>query len=283
MKRQQTLVNEEIIGDFHLVSSQSAAGALDCAIDQHLLPGTVFCIANSLELGPLDDGHKRAHFWRMLEKECYGEAFFEEIWDPKYDVIDRDPNNGFAAWQTFKRRLELDKPKRLLVWASGSASDYIFLRMACHWLGKCQIPMLHVPVPAYDGYQAVGSHTGRALTTFSSNAVLLSQPTIDQRAQEFLSIAAQTEQLRECNDDGDLVFQDISVHDCLLLGACTEEWRSATQVISDVMGRHSTRNPLNYVYLGSRLKHLISIGQVLADNQTIAPWDFSVRLATASY
>ncbi|PHV13252.1 DUF3658 domain-containing protein [Chitinimonas sp. BJB300] len=267
--------------DLHLVTSPSAAGGLQQAIKRRLITGTVFCVGDSFDLGPLDDGHERMRFWHALQQECYGEEI-GQVWYPAFGEMGSDPDDSFAVWRALRQRLEQDKPTRLLIWASGSGSDYVFLRMACHWLGGCQVPLVHVPVPPRDGYHAVAVHEASGLAAFLPHAAALSRMVVDDWAQEFQSIAARPVQLRECNDEGELVFRDTSVHDQLLLDACAREWRVAVRVVGDAMGHCDPRNGLSDVFLSSRLQHLIATGQVEADSSPTPLRHFRVRLAPAS-
>ncbi|MGQ5525088.1 DUF3658 domain-containing protein [Chitinimonas sp. PSY-7] len=267
--------------DFHLVSSPSAGGALRQGIKQRLMSGKVFCVGDSFELGPLDDGRERVRFWRTLVQGCYEESV-EPLWSPGLDEADRDPDDSFAVWRSLRKRLEQDKPARLLIWASGSGSDYVFLRMACHWLGMCQVPLVHVPVPARDGYHAVAVHEEDGLAACLPNAVVLSPMVIDAWAQEFLSIAARPSQLRECNEAGELVYRDVSVHDHLLLNACGPEWLAAARVVGQAMGNCDPRNSLGDVFLSSRLQHLIATGLVEANGPQVSLRSFRVRCTAAS-
>jgi hypothetical protein len=252
--------------DLHLVASNSAAGTLRFATRKLALQGEVFCIMDELSLGPLSDGRERVDFWRSLMAPGYSDQPLPAEW-----------NDAFAPWHELRRRVADDKPQRLLVWTSGSGADYVFLRMACHWLLAGDVALWRVPVPQKDGFHAVAVHTPEALTSFAPTAIVLSPTQIAAMAQEYDDIAKRPELLRECDAQGRLLFNSIAAHDDFILDFCPAEWAPAARVVGQAMGGSDPRNPLGDMFVASRLQHLIATGLVEADGPRTTLRNYRVR------
>lgn len=242
------------MSDFHIIGSYSAYGGLRQAVAAHGLSGKVFSIEDVLGIGPLTDGYQRTAFFQELSDGYPPEGH----WDPAFVKPDRTPSDAFAPWQTLRNRTQKQAPDRLLIWASGSGEDYIFLRMACHRLGDTGVALYHVPVPpCRDGMHAVAAHPPEILAPLVAGAVALAATECRLLAREFETIVAHPALLREVDESGCLVFKSLSAHDDLLIDACSTGWRQALRVVGDAMWRCDRRNGLWDQFLMSRLKYLI--------------------------
>jgi hypothetical protein len=247
--------------DFHLVHSHSGAGALEAAIDAGKLSGKVFCTGFSPGLGPLDDGRRCAAFLREMAGGYTAEDLLE------FRELGLDPDDAFAPLQELQRQLAQERPERLLIWSTVSGADYVLLRMACHWFGGSDAALAQVPVPTHpeNGRNSTGAYHPEQLASCMPHTLMLSTLAVERLAQEFRTIAARPEPLRECNAKGELRFRSISTHDKLLLTACTTRWRSAARVIGDAMYRSDRLNDMWDGFLCSRLLYLIATQQVQVD------------------
>lgn len=237
------------MSDFHLASSYSAGGCLRHAIEEELLAGEVGSIGDALDVGPLVDGRARAIFWQEIDAAAYPGGDREP---PPYDA--------FAPWQEVRESVKKMQPERILIWASGSGSDYVFLRMACRILADNRVPLFHIAVPPKDGYHAVAAYSPVELTPMADHARRLTANEGDALAREFDSIAARPELLRECDENGRLRFGQLGDHDDLLVAALGAEWLPAPRVIGTAMGNSDPRNGAGDAMLAARLRHLIETG-----------------------
>lgn len=264
------------MAELHLVATESAAGCLRCAIKEYGLSGTVFCVKDALDVGPLNDGRQRMAFWCSLAAGYSLEAF---------DEADEFSGDAFTPWGVLLDEIKKTPPTRIVIWTSGSGADYVFLRMACHRLADTAIPISVVRVSAsHDdrhnapGHHSVAVHTPQALASYAATAAGLTDAGRKAFAQEFDAIAGRPELLRACDASGHLVFLDISAHDDLLVKARTLEWRQANRVVGDAMGAGDPRNSPGDVFLCSRLQHLIDAGQIEADAPRTVMSAYRVRL-----
>lgn len=258
--------------DLHLVASPSAAGSLRLAVRTLGLPGQVFCIMDALNLGPLSDGRERVAFWRSLLAPGYSDEPPSEGWD-----------DAFAPWRELRRTIAAERPQRLLIWVGESGADYVFLRMACHWLEGEDIALLRVSVPPNGGLHAVAVHPPEALVTFAPGAITIPQVELAAMVEEYGRIAARPELLRECDAQGRLLFKSITAHDDFILSCCPYEWMLAARVVGEAMGRSDPRNALDDMFVASRLQHLIAAGLVDAEGPRRMLRDYWVRRRQAGH
>ena len=100
------------------------------------------------------------------------------------------------------------------------------------------------------------------LAAFSVNAKKLTDAEKNTLAQEFQSIAARPEELRECDQNGQLIFRPLSAHDDRLLAGLSKDWQSVPRVIGEAILKSDPRNPLPEIFLAARLQALIKDRQV---------------------
>lgn len=253
--------------DLHLTSSLSTTGALKRAVGENLLSGEVFTTNDIPGIGPLDDGERRMKFLRGLgfEKESV------YLWGSGGDA--------FAPWRQLLSRLQESPVDRLVIWAGLDGNDFVFIRMALHWLAQVPVNVLLVQVPAFMGYYGIGVYSAEMLAPLLSRALLLNAAERSRLAGQYQVIAAHPGLLRECDDDGVLQFRELSFHDDLVLAMCTRRWQGAVRVIGQSMGHSNPRNSLGEAFISSRLKYLIDSGQIEADGPQTSMRTFRVRLA----
>ncbi|TKT66914.1 DUF3658 domain-containing protein [Rhizobium sp. LC145] len=257
--------------DFHVVTSPSAAGSLKYAVERLGLSGDVHCIMDDLRLGPLASERERFLFWQGLSKG-YG--------DDDLDLTMHGEEDVFAPWRILREQVISGGPHRVLIWASGSGADYVFLRMACHRLADTGATLMHIPVPPRHGLHAVAVHTPQSLIGFARDATVVPEGDRRRLAAEFEAIAVRPELLRECDGSGHLRFRDLSVHDAFILENCSAEWRLAARVAGDVMGKCDPRNGLSDMFIHSRLQHLIGEALIESEGQRQGLRNYRVRLAS---
>lgn len=255
------------MSDLHLITSFTAAGALSSAIKQQLLSGETYAINDIPGTGPLHDGLIRKEFLRSLSFRKEGVNWSD------------DEPNAFAPWLQLKARL-LSKPvDRLIIWAAdGNGDDYVFLRMACHWLEDIPVNVILVKVPPIHGHHSLIFYSTDQLAPLINQTVSLSITERSALAREYTTIVSRPEQLRECDENGVLQFLDLSAHDHEVLAQCNNRWRAAARVIGQVLGFSNPRNHLNDAFISSRLEHLIVTGKVEANAPRTSMGDFQVRL-----
>lgn len=254
--------------DIHVVANFSTAGSLRWAIRQHLLTGEVICPMDAPEIGPFNDGVARSKFWINLG---YPGITSTEIYQlEKHDI--------FEPWKLLRKRLSQSLETRLVVWIGGCGSDYVFLRMACWWMEGIAVSLVQVKVPPVNGEYSTAVNPPDILASMIVNAVETGETERHQLAAEYEEIAERPELLRECDENGKLLFHDLSIHDDLLIACCKYEWQNAARVVGEAMGRSNGRNPLGDMFLASRLEHLINNNKILANGPRISLRSFSVRL-----
>ncbi|NML38421.1 DUF1835 domain-containing protein [Chitinophaga sp. G-6-1-13] len=255
------------MSDLHLTASLPAAGTLYQAIKEQLLTGETYAINDIPGTGPLNDGLIRKEFLRSLNYVKKGTNW-----------SDGGPD-AFAPWLQLKARL-LDKPvDRLIIWAAGDGDDYVFTRMACHWLENVPVNVILVKVPPIHDLYSLIFYSADQLAPLINQAVSLSIAERNTLAREYENIVSRPEQLRECDEHGMLQFLDLSAHDHEVLARCSNRWKPAARVIGQVMGFSDRRNNLDDAFISSRLEHLIVTGQVVADAPRTSMRDFRVKLA----
>ncbi len=255
------LKRKAFVMEFHLVSFDSTANALRIAFPD----ARVFCAWDDYSLGPLEDGNERGDFWRDM-----GRGYSEECLEGVPDC--------FAPWHEMKSTLAGADSSRIFVWHSGSGSEQVFLRMACHWLAGLHHALLTVRVPARDGVHATAAWPPRQLREFVAHAQLLSPLQREGYAREFAAIAAQPGMLRECDENDRLHCRPMNVHDDLLLACCSREWQRAVAVVGEAMGRVDPRNAQGDAFWSSRLQYLADAVEIEVDGERIALDKYRVRL-----
>lgn len=253
--------------DFHIASSLSEAGALKWAVRQQLLTGEVFAINDIPGTGPLDDGEKRMAFLRGLHFEKEGANWSNQEAD------------AFAPWKQLLIRLSGQPVNRLVIWAGSEGNDYVFIRMACHWLERVAVNVVLVQAPPYMGYHSLAVYSVEMLAPLINEGVLLSATERTKWAREYEKIVSRPGLLRECDEQGVLQFRDLCAHDDQVLANCSRRWKPAARVIGATMGLSDPRNSLGDALVGSRLEHLIVTGLVEADGPRTSMRSFRVRLA----
>lgn len=255
--------------DLHIILSLSAAGTLKRAIEKKLLTGDVFTINDMPGVGPLDDGKKRTEFLRGLP--------FRET--PIY-WLPRDAD-VFEQWRQLQARLREKPVDRLIIWAGSDGNDYVFIRMACHWLERMPVNVMLVQAPPLLGYHSIAIRAVEELAPLISLAVSLNTAERNALAREYEDIVSHPGLLRECDADGVLQFKELDAHDSLILSFCSKRWQTAVRVIGQTMGFSDPRNSLGDAFISSRLEHLIVSGQVVADGPRTSMGAFRVKLASA--
>jgi hypothetical protein len=253
--------------DLHIVSSFSAGGALKWAVTKQLLTGEVFVISDIPGTGPLDDGQKRMAFLRGLSFGTEGAHWL----GPGTDA--------FAPWLQLQAHLQEKPADRLVIWAGSDGNDYVFIRMACHWLERVPVNVILVQAPPIMGYHSLAVYSTEMLAPLISQAVLLNVAARSKLAGEYEDIVSHPGLLRECDEHGVLQLRELSVHDDLLLAMCSRRWKPAVRVIGQTMGHSDPRNSLGDAFVSSRLEHLIASGKIEADGPRISMRTFRVRLA----
>ncbi|MGF6924684.1 hypothetical protein QFZ48_000184 [Chitinophaga sp. W2I13] len=255
------------MADVHIVSSLSGGGILSWAVKKRTLTGEVFAFNEIPGTGPLDDGAKRMAFLRSLNFNKENGNF----WGGDSD--------SFARWRELQARLLAQPADRLVIWAGSDGNDYVFIRMACHWLERIPVNVMLVQAPPIVGYHSMAVYSFEELAPLINQAVLLPAAARSKLAREFEDIASRPELLRECDENGVLQFRELSAHDNLLLSHCDKRWKPAVRVIGQTIGFSDPRNSLGDGFVSSRLEHLIVNGQIEADGVRTSMRTFRVRLA----
>ncbi|WP_211475003.1 DUF3658 domain-containing protein [Collimonas humicola] len=239
------------MSDFHLVSSYSACGSLRQAIAEDLLVGKVGNISDAFDVGPLDDGRARAIFWQKIYAIADPDGYIGQGFD-----------DAFSSWLEARNMVRDMQPDRVLIWASGSGSEYVFLRMACRMFADAVVPLYYVAVPPKNNRHAVAVYSPEELASMAAHARHLTSGQREALALEFDRIAARPELLRECDEYGRLRFGQLGDHDDLLVAAVSNEWQLGPRIIGEAMGKSDPRNGFGDVMLAARLRHLIESGVV---------------------
>jgi hypothetical protein len=133
----------------------------------------------------------------------------------------------FKPWKNLLTQLKFEATKNVAIWVGSDGDGYVFLRMACYWLQNIPVGVLLVQPPPIEGYHSIQVYSSKQLASFINDAKLISDHDRRKLASEYESIAARPELLRECGENGQLRFLDISTHDPEILSYCTTRWKPA--------------------------------------------------------
>lgn len=259
--------------DIHVVDGDSAQGGLRYAVQRYGLRGDVFALNDWLSLGPLDNPRARIDFMRTTYLPPVG------FLDPDFIV---ETDTVFARWSDLQARCQI--PSRVIIWTSGSGSDHVLLRMACHFLQNTGAMVWQVVVPPDErGYEAVGAHNADALARFAQAMAPLPRERVSALAQEFAVIASHPEPLRECDANGVLHYRPLDWHDALVLRSCPRHWTRVGWVVGQSMGACDPRNAMSDMFFATRVRALIDAGKM--ESRTPMPylfwiWNLEVRRVT---
>lgn len=251
----QSLVRAHVL---HLLPSEAAAALLRDQMRDSPGRDEIVAISDLHALGPLTDERLRAEFL---------EAWFADIgreWYPGADL-----STPFAAWDGVRKRVAVEVPDAVAIWATDSSEDRSFFGMACRQLAGIRVPTLWVRVAAALGHAQMAWHPLGALAAHFAHAEELAVVRRERHAAEFTALAAGAG-LREVDADGALRLRDTSCHDALFTACLQAEWRPALWLVGNVMGRADAFNPIAEGFCVGRLIHLIRAGQIEADR---APGD----------
>ncbi len=145
---------------------------LKWAIQKQMLTGEVFAFNDIPGTGPLDDGARMA-FWRSL-------SFDKE----NLTLLGRD-TDAFARWRELQACLLAQPADRLVIWAGSDGNDYVFIRMACHWIERIPVNVGRWQVPPIMGYHSIILYSSEALAPLINEAVLLPAAERSKLAREF--------------------------------------------------------------------------------------------------
>ena len=224
----------------HLVHSHSAAGSLRSILRDRR---GVICSGDTPDLGPLHDGRARSRFFRDLWNDPEGEP-------------DWLPEDFFAVWDEIARDLKTMSAKRLLISASPSGADFVFQRMAAHFLKGYAGELWRVAVPPLHDTASVAHYLGHQLLPLRETAVPIDDAERSELAGEFGVIAARPELLRLADAEGNLSFHGLDCYDQAIVHYCNPEWRRAHYVVGMVMGYADGLNPVGDLLIAARLRHL---------------------------
>ena len=243
--------------DFHLFSF--AAG--DDPIHAALPPAQAFFAMDDYSLGPLDDESKREAFWRDMLRG------YEE------DDPEERATAVFSPWRELQSRLLQAPAGRVYMWHAANAADYVFVRMACHWLAQTGHALFAIDIPE-EGY-VLPTHA--KLEQLCAGAAQISPAQRLQWAQEFVAMAARPEMLRELDEAGHLHCRDMHVHDNFLLACCPTRWQLAARLVGETMAKACPPHCLGDVFWNMRLQCLIDAGLIEADGERVGLRNYRVR------
>ena len=222
--------------DLHLTTQLSTAGALRNAISKKLLTGEALGFDEYPGIGPLDDGEKRIQYLRGL------------IFDNGTGNLYSYRHDAFEIWRKLQQRLNDHPVDRVVIWAGSDGNDYVFVRMACWWLNTATADLWVVQPPPDHGHCSLYVYNDIELAPYITQAKQLDLFTRNELVAEYESIVARPELLRECDENGHLLFLDLSAHDNEILEHChPTRWKSAVRVVGQTMGFSNPRNPVNEV------------------------------------
>ncbi|TWF40438.1 uncharacterized protein DUF1835 [Chitinophaga polysaccharea] len=256
--------------DLHLTTLLSTAGALRNAISQKLLTGEALGFDEYPGIGPLDDGKKRIQYLRGL------------IFDNGMGNLYSYRSDAFEIWRQLQQRLRDCPVDRVVIWAGGDGNDYVFVRMVCWWLKAAAVALWVVQPPPHYGNYSLYVYNDRELAPYITQARQLDTATRDELAAEYERIVARPELLRECDENGQLLFLDLSTHDNEILEYChPTRWRSAVRIVGQTMGLSHPRNPVNEVLASGRIKALVEAGKLKARGNITSMRAFEVKRSGA--
>ena len=235
--------------EFHLTCNANTAASLQVAFPH----ARVFCAHDDYSLGPLSDGNQRIRFWRQIERGL-AEREGPATTDP------------FQCWRDLQTELTIPEVCRICIWHSGSGAEYMFLRVACHWLANTVHSLFAVETPPRQGRHASAEWPPRGLKRLARNAVSISATQRQAWAREFETIAQQPALLRVCDAHGELLFGTLAAYDHLLLAACTRQWQLAAVIVGRAMANADPRNTPGDAFLRFRLLHLMDAGVLDVDD-----------------
>ena len=240
--------------DLHLVWSWSAQGSLRSVLRQKR---NVMRADHAPDLGPLDDGWRRGTFFRQLYASVGSST--EEMGD---DFL---PADVYADWEAIREAVVQMVPDRIVVWTSRSSADYVFLRMAVHFLRLLDRSLWRVQVETGNYFCSVAALPGDKLIPFLPQAEEIDAETTGRYSAEFEAMAANPHVLRRMGADGILTYHNLTFYDDTVIGHCSSEWRKVVSVVADTMGHADPLNPPGDVVIFSRLLHLVKTGKLEMD------------------
>ncbi|NLR78392.1 DUF3658 domain-containing protein [Chitinophaga eiseniae] len=251
--------------DLHLTTLLSTAGTLRSAISKKLLTGEALGFDECPGLGPLDDGPKRIQYLRGL------------IFDNGMSNLSHH-SDAFEIWRNLQQRVHDLPVDRVVIWAGSDVNDYVFVRMVCWWLKTASVDLWLVQPPPHHDNSCLYVYSDTELAPHITQARQLDAATRNELAAEYERIVARPELLRECDENGQLLFLDLSTHDEEILGYChPTRWRSAVRIVGQTMGFSNPRNPVNEVLVSGRIKALVDAGKLKARGDITSMRTFEVK------
>jgi hypothetical protein len=250
----------------HIAQGDTSCGMLGIITRAFGVPGEVHRIREDLSHGPLTDGRSRMAYM----KACCRAADCDYDPDPEADDTD-------LQWRALVGRVERIRPASVVVWHAENVSDYVFLRMAAHWLESCDVELDVVEVPPRGDDYSVAIYSPEQLAHFWSRLRALDPQERDSLAAEFRAIRSRPEPLRRY-DGHALTYLPIETYDGQIVGVVGEEWRPAARTISDLgAGWRDGRNWLSDIFIAARLSALIEAGVVEAEGDRSRIQTYRVR------
>jgi hypothetical protein len=250
----------------HIAQGDTAAGLLLQGVRSFGLPGGVHRLREDLSHGPLGDGRARMTYMKACCR-CLDQDF-----DPDPGVDDTD-----RQWQVLRERVGSDRPGAVAVWHSGSAADYVFLRMAAAWLKGAGAPLCMVEVPPRGSDHGVAIYNTAQLAPMFGDRRMMLDAEVEALSRAFAAIRDRPEPLRRY-DGVQLEFLPIEGYDEHVLKAVGNGWSPAVRVIADVwQGWRDGRNWLTDVFIAARLSALIEAGRLEAEGDRSRIQAYRVR------
>lgn len=211
----------------HIVASYPIYGGLKNAVQNHLLEGEVWCMNEIPAIGPLQNIDARSEFWKKINE-------IELFSDP--DRMNEEMDDylfAAARWKDLNEYLK-NCDAHPVVWVGQTNNDYIFLRMCCYYV-KCIQNLFYVRSPEHKESLAIEIYPPEKLAPMIKDAVLLSVEEKSSLADEFVSVASHSEELRELNDQGELEFFDVAYYDDLILRHIDTHWKNCIMIVTAVL------------------------------------------------
>lgn len=215
------------MNDLHIVASYPTYGCLKNAVQNHLLEGEVWCMNEIPAIGPLQNMDERTEFWKKINE-------IELFSDP--DQVNKEMDDYFfaaARWKDLNEYLK-NSDDHPVVWIGNTNNDYIFLRMCCYYIKGLQ-SLSYVRCPLHQESLAIEIYPPQKLAPMIKDAVRLSVEEKSSRAEEFVSIASHSEELRELNEQGELQFFDVAHYDDLMLRYSSTQWQNCIVIVTAVL------------------------------------------------